>query len=200
MSIVSISQSPGRPPRHRWTGSEFDRAAASGIFDGQRVELIDGDILEMSPMNDPHAQAIQLMTYALMDVFPPTRAIVRVQCPMRLGESRPFPDFAVVEGTPRTVVSHPTSALLVIEVSDTTLDFDRNEKATLYATHALAEYWIVNLNGRCIEVRRNPIGKDVGDPRYGELRVYQATDRVTPLAAPGAALLVSELLPTVGAP
>src|SRR5258708_158074 len=128
MSIVSLSQSNGRPPRHRWTGSEFDRAAASGLFDGQRVELIDGDILEMSPMNDPHAQAIQLMTYALMEVFPPTRATVRVQCPMRLGESRPFPDFAVVEGTPREVVSHPTSALLVIEVNDTTLHFDRNEK------------------------------------------------------------------------
>jgi Uma2 family endonuclease len=184
----------GRPPRRIWTGAEFDQLVEQGMFDGQRVELIDGEILEMPPMNDPHAQAVQLATHLLISIFPATAATTRVQLPMRLGESRPLPDLAIVAGTPRQIVRHPETALLVIEVSDSTLDFDRDEKAKLYARNSLPEYWIVNLPGRCLEVHRSPVGGDA-DPRYGEIRVFSEADVIAPLAAPEAAIRVADLLP-----
>jgi Uma2 family endonuclease len=197
----------GRPPRVTWTGEEFDRMSRSGLLDGRRVELIngdllekhveliDGDILEQAPMNDPHAQAIQLGTYALLQAFPPTHFTLRVQCPMRLGESRPFPDFVVVSGTPREVVNHPTSALLVIEVSDTTLDFDRGEKALLYAANGITDYWIVNLNEKCVEVYRESTRAAGDERKYGEPRIYRASDVVNLLAAPQTSIAVADLLP-----
>ena len=111
-----VASRPTAPPRRTWTGAEFDRLAEQGMFDGQRVELIDGEILEMPPMNDPHAQSVQLGNYALPAIFPATTATIRVQLPMRLGESRPFPDLVVAEGTPREVNRHPETALLVVEM------------------------------------------------------------------------------------
>ncbi|MDB5293375.1 MAG: hypothetical protein JWL69_4616 [Phycisphaerales bacterium] len=183
------------PERHRWTGSQFDRACKSGIFDGKRIELINGEILERPVPDDSHAQAIQLSHYALLDFFPPTRATISIQCPMRLGDSRPVPSLAVIEGTPRQIVQHPTTALLVIEISNTTIHFNRIDKARLYAAHGISDYWIINVNGKCVEVRRSPIGAEVGDPQYGELRVYSAAQALSPLAAPQAVLKVSDLLP-----
>ncbi|MDB5355641.1 MAG: Uma2 family endonuclease [Phycisphaerales bacterium] len=195
MSYATTMSPVGRAQRFRWTGDEFDRASERGTFDGRRVEVVDGDLLELPPMNDPHAQSIQLITSALSAIFPPTQFTLRVQCPMRLGESRPLPDFVVVAGTPRQIVQHPTTALLVIEVSDTTLDFDRIDKARLYAAHGIPDYWIINLRGKCVEVRRNPFGAEVGDPQYGEVRVYSTSQALSPLAAPQAVLKVSDLLP-----
>ena len=90
-----------RPRRLHWTGCRFDRAIEVGIFDHHRVELIDGEIRAALPMTDRHAQAIRLATYVLIEVFGPSSETVQVQCPMRLGEARPLPDFAVVAGTPR---------------------------------------------------------------------------------------------------
>ena len=109
MTAMATVVPMGRP-RRRWTGSEFDRLDELGLFKNQRVELIDGEILEMPPMNDPHAQTIRLATYALMTIFRSTNATISVQCPMRLGDSRPLPDLVVVSGTPREVIRHPETA------------------------------------------------------------------------------------------
>jgi Uma2 family endonuclease len=157
------------------------------------VELIDGEILELPPRNDPHAQAVQLCNYALLPIFPPSRETIRIQCPMRLGEYRPLPDLAVVSGTPRQVSRHPETALLVIEISDTTLEFDR-EKAKVYARHGLPDYWIINLPGRCVEIHRSPITAGP-DPRYGDIRVCSETESIAALAAPQFPLAVAALLP-----
>lgn len=194
MSILAPSIASQYPQRKRWTGEEFDRASLSGLFDGQSLELVDGQLLEVPPMNDPHAQAIQLANYALLNVFPPAGWTIRVQCPMRLGESRPLLDFVVVPGI-RQVVQHPATGSLIIEVSDTTLEFDRTRKGPLYARHELTDYWIINLNGRCVEVYRSPIGAESDDPRYGETRVYDDTAEISPLAAPRAMIRVADLLP-----
>lgn len=196
MSVLSYIPTlhPG-PAWYRWKGDDFDRLVEDGFFDRQRVELVNGVIVELPPMNDPHGHAVRLTNYALLEVFPPTRATVSVQCPMRLGESRPFPDLAVIAGTPRQVARHPESALLVLEVSDTTLEYDRQEKGPLYATHFIQDYWIVNLNGRCVEVHRNPIGADSGDPRYAQVQVYSETDSIAPLSAPQHLIRVADLLP-----
>ncbi|HZL36923.1 MAG TPA: Uma2 family endonuclease [Tepidisphaeraceae bacterium] len=184
-----------RPPPLRWNGADFDRADDMGLFDGKRVELMDGEILEMPPMNDPHAQAVRLCNYALLAVFPPSRATISIQCPMRLGDARPLPDLVIVAGTPRQVVEHPTSALLIVEISDTSLEYDRGVKSRLYAAHDIPEYWIVNLNGRCLEVRRQPIGADIGDPHYAHLQVHSIEQSLAPLAAPQTQLKVADLLP-----
>jgi Uma2 family endonuclease len=146
-------------------------------------------------MNDPHAQAIQLTLYALLPHYAPSVATIRIQLPMRLGEtSRPEPDVSVVPGTPRQNAQHPGKALLVIEVSDTTLDFDRKEKAGIYVRNGIPEYWIINLSGRCVEVHRNPIVNET-DARYGEVRVVGLTESLSPLSAPNAKLTVADLLP-----
>jgi len=166
-----------------------------GWFDGQRLELINGEILELPPMNDPHAQAVRLANYVLLSIFPPTSATISIQCPMRLGESRPFPDLVVVAGTPREVARHPETALLVIEVSDTSLEFDRTEKSKLYAMHGLPEYWIINLKGRCVEMYRSPLATDSADPRYGEIRVVAENETLSPIASPQAQIRVADLLP-----
>lgn len=185
----------GMPRRKKWTGPEFDRVVEVGLFANQRVELIDGEVLEMSPMNDPHAQAIKLANYVLLRVFPAERFTVQVQCPMRLGdESRPEPDLAVVSGPARAQTKHPATALLVVEISDTTLDFDRSHKAALYARHQIAEYWIVNLPERTLEVHRDPVTDENGS-RYVYRRVLAGSEAIDPLHAPGGSIAASELLP-----
>jgi Uma2 family endonuclease len=181
--------------RHRWSGSEFDRAAAAGVFDGVRVELINGEIKELPEMDDALAQSRQLATYAMLPVFPPTSATISVQCPMRLGESRPLPDIAVVAGTPRQVAQHPTTALLVIEVSDSTLAFDRGEQADLYATHGIADYWIINVKDRCVEVFHKPVVDETGIGHYAERLVFAPNQSISPLAASERLIAVADLLP-----
>ena len=146
-------------------------------------------------MNDPHAQAIRLIPYVLMQAFPPTSETVQVQCPMRLGETRPLPDFAAIAGTPRQITSHPTTALLVIEVSDTTLEFDRVDKGRLYAANGIEDYWIVNLNARCVEVYREPTSDASGVAHYASLRTIGETEAISPLAKPSAVIRVADLLP-----
>jgi Uma2 family endonuclease len=194
MTALVPSGISGRPTRRPWSGDEFDQLVEAGKFDVQRVELINGEILEMPLMNDPQAQAVRLANYALLSIFPPTTHTISIQCPMRLGESRPLPDLVVVTGTPRQVVRHPETALLVIEVSDTTLEYDRTEKSKLYAAHGLPDYWIVNLQGRCVEVHRNPL-VSAADLRYGEVRVVAADETFSPLTAPQAIIRVADLLP-----
>jgi Uma2 family endonuclease len=121
--------------------------------------------------------------------------VVRVQGPLDLGErSQPEPDVAVVAGSPRDYRDHPTSALLVVEISDTTLEFDRERKARLYAKAGLVEYWVVNLVDRVLEVHRSP-ATDAQAPRYGEIKSVAAGEMVSPVAAPTAAIAVSDLLP-----
>jgi Uma2 family endonuclease len=186
------------PKPMSWTGEEYDYLVSIGFFANRRVELINGEILEMSPMNDPHAQGIQLANYALLPVFPGTAYTIRIQSPIHLGEkTRPEPDVAVIAGTPREVRQHPVSALLIVEISQSTLEFDRQEKGTLYAGAAIEDYWIVNLAARCVEVYRRPTPDAAveGGFRYGEMRIYKETESISPVAAPTHDIAVKDLLP-----
>jgi Uma2 family endonuclease len=122
MSLVEPSSKLfADPVRKRWTGAEYDRLVDVGAFDHQRLELIEGEIFKMSPMNDPHSMAITLVQNALLACFDTGQYTVKVQCPMRLGEdSRPEPDVALLAGGIRAHDRHPTTALLVVEVADST--------------------------------------------------------------------------------
>ena len=182
----------------RWTRAEYDRMVEIGLLtEDDRVELVDGAILTMSPHNGPHATAIDLGNEALRAAFA-ERGHVRVQLPLSLDAlSEPEPDLAVVEGGFRDYLDdHPASALLVVEVADTTLRFARR-KGGLYARAGIREYWIVNLADRCLEVHRGPVARS--EARYGW--AYSSVDRygpdttVSPLAAPSAEVGVAQLLP-----
>jgi Uma2 family endonuclease len=165
---------------------------AAGVFDPRaRVELIDGEIVNMVPQGSLHATALQLAEEQLRAVFAATHA-VRVQMPLALDDaSEPEPDLAVVVGGPRDYRdAHPSSAVLVVEVADTTLVFDREQKQRLYARAGIEEYWIVNLTARQLEVRRDPRGES-----YASSATLQTGDSVAPLAAPDRRIAVSDLLP-----
>lgn len=185
------------PKPFRWTREEYYRLAKMGIFNGRRVELIEGEILEMSPQLPPHTAAIFLAEETMRAVFS-KGYVVRTQAPLSLGmDSDPEPDVAVVAGSLRDYTqSHPTSAVLVIEVAEASLTLDRERKARLYAEAGIEDYWIVNLRQRQVEVCRKPQKK----PRqrkatYTQVTIYGEKDTVSPLAAPRAKIKVADLLP-----
>lgn len=187
-------------PRPRlWTREEYYKMAEAGVFrPGERVELIGGRIVAMSPQNSPHATAVVLAEDALRDLFG-SGFVVRGQLPLDLSpSSQPEPDIAVVRGSVRDYASaHPTTAVLVVEIAESTLAFDRSEKASLYASAGIPEYWIVNLLDRCLEVYRDPVST-TGQPHgygYRSCTHYFAADTVTPLTVSQAVIKVANLLP-----
>lgn len=168
--------------------SEYARLIELGVFDDERVELIEGVLVKMSPQEAPHASTVQKLT-KLLTARLLERASVRCQLPLALSEvTEPEPDLAVVAlGDYET--EHPRTALLIIEVADTTLRKDRR-KATVYARAGIAEYWIVNLGARTVEVYASPEGD-----RYAEVRTLRAGDTLRSLALPDLAIAVAEILP-----
>jgi Uma2 family endonuclease len=161
-----------------------------GVFEGRHAMLIDGVILEQGAMTPPHAITLGLVADALRTAFGSGWRI-RTQSPLVLGEDLdPEPDFAVIVATPRGSSGHPTTAELVVEVADSSLDFDTNDKRLLYAKAGIREYWVVDINGRRLLVLRDA---QAGD--YASQQALGPADAVAPLAAPAAAVRVADLLP-----
>jgi Uma2 family endonuclease len=188
-----------KPAPFRWTAEAFYRLLDAGYFDGRRVELIDGEIVEMPSQKNYHGAALTRTADALKVAFG-TGYWVRVQLSLDLSpRSVPDPDVAVIQGSPVGITPttpNPTSALIVAEVSDTTLGTDRNWKSHLYAAAGIADYWIVNLVQRQLEVYRNPVS-DASAPfgaRYADRVIFDPGDNVTPLATP-TPVAVADLLP-----
>jgi Uma2 family endonuclease len=177
-----------------WSRAEYDHLVAQGAFQpGERLELIEGEILTMTPQNRPHATAVMLMQAALQSAFGPD-SHVQVQLPLAVGAtSEPEPDLAVIPGSPRDYLQHPSRALLVVEIADTTLAFDRKRKGPLYAAAAIPEYWIVNLADRIVEVYREPIETADGW-HYRLVQRAAPGDRLAPLTA-GGTVPVDDILP-----
>jgi Uma2 family endonuclease len=185
-----------RPTTHKWTKDEYYKLFDLGFFDGKRVELIEGEIIEMAAMKSPHITCVMILGEVLREVFG-DNFYVRTQGAMDFGkDSQPEPDAAVVKGKIRDYVKgHPRKAVLLVEVADTTIYKDRNFKAKLYAKNDVRDYWILNLNKRCLEVYRQPKkDKNLGYI-YTESRIYTEDDTVSPLAAPEAKIKVADLLP-----
>ena len=202
VAITHLSPPPWRPspvipqPR-RWTVDEFDSLGSLGCFAGRRAFLLDGVILEQGPMEPPHAEALEVLTEHVRAAFG-TGWRFRVQTPLHLDEfNNPMPDLAVVAGAPGYYGDHPVSAALVVEVADTTLQSDLTDKAERYATAGIADYWVLDLNGGVLHVFRNPqrLHAALGATAYQTHDILRAANRVSPLAAPHAAILVSDLLP-----
>jgi hypothetical protein len=161
----------------RWTRQEYDRMVEAGVLtENDRVELIGGEILTVTPQKSPHATAVSLANEALRVVLAPNMYI-RSQLPLAMGDdSEPEPDLAVVRGSIRDYRdAHPQSALLIIEVAASTLAFDRHVKGSLYARERVAEYWVINLVESVVEIYRDP--KEDSSARFGWS--YARTNRVT---------------------
>jgi Uma2 family endonuclease len=171
---------------------DYDKMIDAGVLcEGKHVELVDGAIVEMSPEGPQHAGTIDLCAEVLRRIFG-SGFTVRVQHPLVIDpDGEPEPDVAVVAGDPRAHLdAHPRSAVLVVEVAESSLAFDRREKALLYARAAIPEYWIVNLADRVVEVHREPAARG-----YGKIVCLAADDEITPIGAPAAGIPVGSLLP-----
>jgi Uma2 family endonuclease len=175
----------------RWTREEYERLVEQGFFDPEeRIELVDGVILEMSPQSRRHARGVLRVQSALTSLFSKGFHI-QSQMPMALGpDSEPEPDLAVVPGSSEDYPDdHPSSAVLVVEVADSSLLRDRN-KARLYARTGIPEYWIMNLLDGCLEVYREP-----QEGVFTSRTVLHPGDCVAPLSRPEATIPVASLLP-----
>ena len=186
-----------KPKTRKWSRDEYYQMADLGWFQDQRVELIDGEIIEMPAQRNTHVVAVDMVQEALKAAFG-KGSWVRMQAPLLLrSHSAPEPDAAVVQGSRSDFNDNPTTALLVVEVSDTALTYDAGLKANLYSAAGIAEYWIVNLVSRRLEVRRNPLSDETAPfgHRYADLSLHQRGDSVTPLARPQSRVAVADLLP-----
>ncbi len=190
---------------HRQTGArpwrcgkqDYYRMAELGCFRGQRVELLEGKIVVLSPQKPEHAYAVDRVVRILQRCF--TQGFwVRMQLPVDLGQTtEPEPDVSVVPGTPEDYRSlHPTRGLLIVEVSDSTLSYDRRRKGSLYARAGIEDYWIVNLVHRQVEIYRAPVParRTVYGHRYSARTDLTPPATVAPLALPHVGIAVADLL------
>jgi Uma2 family endonuclease len=179
-------------PRHRWTVDDYHRMAEVGLLEPDaRVELIEGEIVEMAPIGDPHI-AVSIQLNHLLVAAVGARGRVSAANPVRLNpHSELQPDFSVLRPRAdfRARGPRPEDVMLVVEVSDTTLRVDRRVKCPLYVRAGIPEYWIVNLEAGYIEVHRSPKGDT-----YASVERKGPGDVVTIEALPGVTIAVSQIL------
>lgn len=173
--------------RHRVTVDEYYRMGEAGILaPDARVELIEGEVIDMAPMKSPHAWVVNQLVARLHDAAR-GRAVVTCQTPLRLGDhSEPEPDLMLVRLHEGGYADHhptPADVLLVIEVADTSLDYDRRVKMPLYAKHGVAEAWIVDLPNRQLRFFRQPSGG-----AYAEVTASETPGVVPVQLLPGVAI------------
>lgn len=173
-----------------WDRDSYYRLAESGAFrPDERVELVEGIITQLSPQKKPHASLIGRVNMQMATRFSDTH-VVRVQCPLDLGDSQPEPDIAIVTiDEEENCPIHPRVADLLIEVTDSSDSYDRVDKASLYAKYAFPELWIILVGKRAVEICRDP-QPDPTAP-YGfnyayRVQVSEGTP-VSPLFAPAEA-------------
>jgi Uma2 family endonuclease len=195
------------PRTKRWTREEYYHLDELGCFKDEHVELIGGEILVMSPQSPEHFLALDRVCRCLERVFD-ERYWIRSQGPLIMGplimgplskseSNEPEPDVCVVKGPPEEYVDHPKTAYLVVEVSKTSLEFDKTTKQSLYASMRVPDYWVLDLENRQLLVHREPIADD-NSPfghRYQLVEIVAADRQVSPLEKPDATISVADMLP-----
>lgn len=178
---------------YRFTVDEYYRMAQAGIFhEDDHVELIEGEILKMAPIGSRHAGCVDSLNRKLSRALG-DRAQIRVQNPVRLSaRNEPEPDIAVLrprDDEYRSGHPGPEDVLLIIEVADTSLDYDRDVKPALYAAAGIPEVWIADLHGEQISAHREPVNGS-----YQRVTVYRRGDALTAELLPALTLSVDEIL------
>ena len=186
----------------RWTRAEYDRLIDLGIFrPGEHLELLGGHLIVGEPQGTLHATAVGLVEDALRACFG-SGWVIRGQMPIALDdESEPEPDVAVAPGTRRDYeATHPVRPALLVEVAESSLADDRGTKAALYARAGIADYWILNLVDRVLEVCREPVAATASGSglRYRAITVLHVGEAIAPLARPDRPVEVAALLPRTG--
>jgi len=161
------------------------------LSEDSRVELIEGELIEMAPIGGPHMAVVNRLTRLLV-LAVGDHGVVSVQNPVRLPpHSEPQPDVAILNppaGDATSAVPGPEDVLLIIEVADTTLVYDRTTKLNLYAKSGIAESWVVNLQSKCVEAYREPTADG-----YSRRVDFQLQDSVSPLVLPEISIAVAEI-------
>lgn len=197
-STPALPRQPAYTP-HSFSKAEFFHMVEQGWFIDKRVEFIEGNVIDMWPVSSDHCFCISLVQIALQAAFG-ANVWIRPQMPLDVSpRSFVLPDLIVLPGP---LQSHrgkgtPTTADVVVEVSESSLSYDRNYKASLYAVSGISDYWIVNLPDRQLEIRRT-VQADPASPygvAYADLTILRAGDVAVPLAAPNARIAVADLLP-----
>ena len=176
----------------RWTKQQYHQMDDIGLFQDKRVELIEGEIIEMTAMELPHWKSNTLADRALRRIFQ-DGYIVTIGLPISIiDESEPEPDVAVIRGEVDNFDALPSESVvaLVIEVSVSTLAYDLGRKADLYARAGIADYWVLDVDGRGLIVHREP-----RDGKYQSLQTLKETDSIAPLEKPDASIRIVDLLP-----
>jgi Uma2 family endonuclease len=182
----------------RWQRTEYERLVDLGVFWGEPIELIGGQLVVAEPQGPYHASAVTKVDYALRAVLP-AGWIVRLQAPVSLDdESEPEPDLVVVQRNPGDYrASHPARSALAVAVAESSLEFDRQRKGSLYARAGIQDYWIVNLVDRALEVYRRP-ESDPTAPygwRYRSFTSLTPESFVVPQAFASSRIVVADLFP-----
>ena len=181
-------------PAGLYTVERYFRLVDEGVLEpDDRVELLEGVVVAMAPHDTPHASGVARVTRVLMKLLD-ERAVVRTQLSLITGQySVPEPDVAVVPGRYEDYdQAHPRSALLVVEVADSSLKQDRLTKAMIYAAAGIPEYWIVNVVDQQVEVHRQP---DPGARRYRDVTIARRSARLQLVAFPDTTVATDDLLP-----
>jgi Uma2 family endonuclease len=176
---------------------QYERMIEAGVFDStepQHIELIHGELREMTPIGSSHLSAMDaLLNHWAVRLPPPKGVLLRIQSPLgfAMQQSAPEPDMAwIAERDYSQRRPGANDVFLLIEIAESSLAYDRGEKSDLYAAAGIKDYWIVNLLNKCVEVRREP-----RDGRYQSVESFAAGAEVAPLAFPELTLPVCLLFP-----
>ena len=187
------------PRTRRWTRIEYERLVELGVFQpGERLELIDGLLVVREPQGARHAAAIRRVLAALRRALGDAWQIDS-QLPIALDEDSELePDVAVVPRDPNAYRdAHPSRAVLIVEIAESSYRIDHEYKASLYARASIGDFWIVDLARDTLEIRREPEASPAAlhGWRYRSVQTLRPPATVAPLVAPGAAISVADLLP-----
>jgi Uma2 family endonuclease len=192
--MSQLSEPPVRRMTKRWTKDEYNDAVERGLLRRQRVYLYRGELIQMPPMGALHVYGIRRLNYWLIETFRPDFE-VQIQSPFEcVDESEPEPDGAVYTKEQGARLPHPNAAVLVIEVSDSSIELNR-QMAFDYAASGVPDYWIVDVQSHRIEVYRQIVADPSGSTghRYAERMIYGIGQSVAPLAKPDVAVAVATL-------
>ena len=180
-----------------WTFDQMTLMEEAGLLGEGRVELVGGTIYRMAAQRNLHWTGVWKTRRTLETIFPPPYVVKEESTHRFARDFGPEPDVVVLPEPPNTVGYEKPHPLLVVEVSETTLAYDRGTKASYYAREAVADYWVLNVFESVLEVQRNPVEDETAPAgwRYANIMVLNPDDHITPLARPDASIAVANLLP-----